>query len=76
MAKRQIKPTFFSDEEGESKTLIGKNNCLFFLQQMTRDWLALSAWILEQQFIYITILSGVSTIVPCIFVTAESILAV
>ena len=36
MAKRQIKPKSFTDEEGEWKALIGKNIFLFFLQQMTK----------------------------------------
>ena len=76
MAKKQIKPKSFTDEEGEWKALIGMNIFLFFLQQITGNWLALSAWILEQQFIYITTLSGVSTIVACIFVTAVPVLAV
>ena len=29
MAKRQIKPKCFTDEEGEWKALIGKNICCF-----------------------------------------------
>ena len=43
MAKRQIKPKSFTDEEGEWKALIGRNIFLFFLRQMTGNWLALSA---------------------------------
>ena len=42
MAKRQIKPKSFTDE-GEWKALIGRNIVLFFLRQMTGNWLALSA---------------------------------
>lgn len=33
MAKKQVKPKSFTDEEGEWKVLIGKNNFLFFLQK-------------------------------------------